>query len=59
LLEFKNFKSRDKYLISNNLEINGISIETLEKKPLEEKSRPTNYELSPNKRFDYINNDCA
>jgi len=57
LLEFKNFKSRDKYLISNNLEINGVSIETLEKKPLEEKSRSINHELSPNKRFDYINND--
>jgi len=57
LLEFKNFKSRDKYLISNNLEINGISIETLEKKPLEEKSRPINHDLSPNNRFDFNNND--
>ena len=33
LLEFKNFKSRDKYLISNNSEINGVSIEKLEKPP--------------------------
>ena len=33
LLEFKNFKSRDKYLISNNVEINGVSIEKLEKNP--------------------------
>jgi len=57
LLEFKNFKSRDKYLISNNLEINGVSIETLEKKPLEEKSRPINHDLSPNNRFDFNNND--
>jgi len=56
LLEFKNFKSRDKYLISNNSEINGVSIETLEKKPLEEKSSTLNYDLSPNDRFDYINN---
>jgi len=57
LLEFNNFKSRDKYLISNNLEINGLSIETLEKKPLEEKSRPINHELSPNDRFDFNNNN--
>ena len=57
LLEFKNFKSRDKYLISNNLEINGVSIETLEKKPLEEKSRTINHDLSPNNRFDFNNND--
>jgi len=57
LLEFKNFKSRDKYIISNNLEINGVSVETLEKKPLEEKSKTINQDLSPNNRFDYINND--
>ena len=57
LLEFKNFKSRDKYLISNNLEINGVSIETLEKKPLEEKSRTINHDLSPKNRFDFNNND--
>jgi len=57
LLEFKNFKNREKYLISNNSEINGVNIETLETKPLEEKSRTINHDLSPNKRFDYINND--
>ena len=57
LLEFKNFKSRDKYLISNNLEINGVSVETLEKNPLEEKSRPINHELRPKDRFDYNNNN--
>ncbi len=57
LLEFKNFKSRDKYLISNNLEINGVSIETLEKEPLVEKPRIINHDLSPNNRFDYINNN--
>jgi len=53
LLEFKNFKSREKYLISNNLEINGVSIETLEKKPLEEKSRTINRDFSPKNRFYY------
>jgi len=57
LLEFKNFKSRDKYLISNNLEINGVSIEKLEKKHSEEKSRPINYDLSPNNRFDFNSNN--
>jgi len=57
LLEFKNFKSRDRYLISNNLGINGVSIETLGKKPLEEKSITINHDLSPNSRFDCNNND--
>jgi len=57
LLEFKNFKSRDMYLISNNLEINGVCLETLEKNPLKEKSRTINHDLSPNNRFDFNNND--
>ena len=57
MLEFKNFKSRDKYLISNNPEINGISIETLGKNPLEEKSEYVNHDLNPNNRFDFNNND--
>jgi len=57
LLEFKNFKSRDRYLISNNLGINGVSIETLGKKPLEKKSITINHGLSPNNRFDFNNND--
>ncbi len=57
LLEFKNFKSRDRYLISNNLVINGVNIETLGKKPLEEKSITINHDLSLNSRFDFNNND--
>jgi len=57
LLEFENFKSRDKYLISNNPEINGENFGTLEKKILKEKSGSINYNLSPSKRFDYINNE--
>ncbi len=57
LLEFKNFKNRDKYLISNNLEINGVCIDSLEKKPLEEKSRTINNNLSPNHRFDFNKNN--
>jgi zinc protease len=57
LLEFKNFKSRDRYLISNNLGINGVGIDTLVKKPLEEKSITINRGLSPKSRFDFNNND--
>ncbi len=57
LLEFKNFKSRDKYLISNNLEINGVSVETLEKTPLKEKSRAINHDLSSKNRFDFNSNN--
>jgi len=57
LLEFKNFKSRDKYLISNNTEINGENFETLENKILKEKSDPLNHNLNTTNRFDYINND--
>jgi len=57
LLEFKNLKNREKYLISNNLGINGISLETLGKKPLGEKSIIINNDLSPNSRFDFNNND--
>ncbi len=57
LLEFKNFKNREKYLISNNPEINGENFETLEKKILKEKSVRVNNNLSAQKRFDYIKND--
>jgi len=45
LLEFKNLKNRDKYLISNNPEINGENFGTLEKKILKEKSDPLNHDL--------------
>ena len=57
LLEFKNFKIREKYLISNNREINGENFGTLEKKILKEKSGSVNHNLSPMNRFDYIHND--
>jgi len=57
LYEFKNFKNREKYLISNNPEINGENFGTLEKKLLKEKSDPLNLNLSTTNRFDYINND--
>ena len=57
LLEFKNFKNREKYLISNNPEINGENFGTLEKKILKEKSDPLNHNFNTSNRFDYINND--
>ncbi|KGG04522.1 M16 family metallopeptidase [Prochlorococcus marinus] len=57
LLEFKNFKNREKYLISNNHEINGEDIGTLGKIILKEKSVRVNNNLSPINRFDYINNN--
>ena len=57
LCEFKNFKSREKYLISNNPEIKGLNIGTLEKTILKEKSRHINHDLSPIERFDFNNND--
>jgi len=57
LLEFKNLKNREKYLISNNPEINGENFGTLEKKILKEKSDPLNHNSNNKNRFDYINND--
>ena len=57
LCEFKNFKGREKYIISNNLEINGKNLGTLDQKILEEKSDPPDCHLDPINRFDYINND--
>ena len=57
LFEFKNFKGREKYIISNNLEINGKNLETLDQKITKEKSGTRNYDLDSVNRFDYINND--
>ena len=57
LFEFKNFKGREKYIISNNSEINGKNLETLDQKITKEKSSTRNYDLDSVNRFDYINND--
>ncbi len=57
LREFKNFEIREKFLISNNPEINGVCISTLEKNIQNEKSKPTNHELSAKNRFNFNNND--
>ena len=57
LCEFENFKNREKYLISNNSEINGEDFGRLEKKILKEESGIINKDLNPMNRFDSINND--
>ena len=55
--QFKNFKGREKFLISNNSEINGENLETIEKKILKKTSLPIEKDLDPMNRFDCINND--
>ena len=57
LSEYKNFKIREKYIISNNLEINGENLGTVDQKILKEKSSSQIISLDPMNRFDYINND--
>ena len=57
LHEFKNFKSREKYMISNNSKIKGDSLEILSQAILEEKSEARFYKLDPMNRFDFTNND--
>ena len=57
LYEFKNFNIREKYLISNNSEIDGEDLRKLEKKILKIESRRINQDLIPFNRFDCINND--
>ena len=57
LCEFKNFKGREKFIISNNSKINGEDLSTLEEKILKEDSRPENYDLNPINRFHCINNN--
>ena len=47
-LSLKISKNREKYLISNNPEINGENFGTLEKKILKEKSDPLNHNLNTN-----------
>ena len=57
LSEYKNFKIREKYIISNNLEINGENLGTVDQKIFKEKSSSQINSLDPMYRFDYINND--
>jgi len=59
LYEFKNFKSREKYIISNNSEINGQDLGTLDQKNFKDDSNPGNYDCNPMNRFDFVNNDST
>ena len=57
LSEFENFKTREKYLISNNFEINGKNVEILEKKISKENLGHKNRDLTSMNRFNYISNN--
>ena len=57
LNEYKSFQGREKFMISNNLEINDENFEKGKQIINQEKSYPRNYDLDPAKRFDYTNND--
>ena len=55
--EFKNFKNREKFIISNNSEINGENLETFNQKIFVEKPYSKNYDLNLLNRFDCIDNN--
>jgi len=57
LFEFKNFKSREKFIISNNSIINGENLDTLDQKITKEKSGTIYYDLDIVNRFDCITNE--
>ena len=57
LYEFKNFKNREKFIISNNSKINGKELSTIEEKILKEDSSPEYNDIDPIKRFHCINNN--
>ena len=57
LTEFKNFRKREKYLISNNLDVNGEDLVTINKQIFKESSFPKNCYLNEIYRSDYIIND--
>ena len=57
LNEFKNFKKRDKYIISNNLEVNGENLEKVDQKIIKEKSAKVKKDLDAESRFDCISNN--
>ena len=57
LYEFKDFKNREKFIISNNSKINGKELSTIEEKILKEDSSPEYNDIDPIKRFHCINNN--
>ena len=59
LSEFTNFKTRDKYIISNNSEINGEVLEISDQETIKDYSSTANYDLNLFNRFNYISNDTS
>ena len=57
LEEYKNFRKREMYIISNNSVINGQNLKTSNQEIFNEKLVSGNYDLNPLNRFDFINND--
>ena len=57
LREFKNFKGREKFIISNNSNINGEDLDSLETKIQKEDIKTQNCNLDPMNRFHCINNN--
>ena len=56
LCEFKNFRNREKFIISNNSKINGKDLSTIEEKNLKEESKSNYCSIDPINRFHSINN---
>ena len=59
LNEYKNFQKREKFMISNNLEINGENVEKEDKKINKEIFYLRSYDLDSAKRFVYTKNDSS
>ena len=59
LNEYKNFQSREKFMISNNLEINAENFEKEDQKFNKEKSITRNYDFDRTRRFECTINDTS
>ena len=57
LYEFENFKTRSKYIISNNSVINGKNLGTLDQESKKERIVSIDYRLDSINRFDYVVNN--
>ena len=57
LSEFEKFKKREKYIISNNLDVKGENLETIGQNFLKQNSNYRNNDEDPKSRFNYIPND--
>ena len=59
LSEFTNFRTRDKYMISNNSEIKGEVLGISDQELIKDNSSSLNNDLNPFSRFDSIINDSS